>query len=98
MVPDLPVVDLDSWISTIKLVEKYILKQIDYMKWNLRKAQRWSKSVWTFDRYRPHSLTFRVIISFIKKTIILKKHHKNSRQSSAKFWPWGALYVSGHYT
>ena len=71
-----PSCGLLTWISTIKLVEKYILKQIDYMKWNLRKEQRWSKSVWTFVRYRPHSLTFRVIISFIKKTIILKKHHK----------------------
>ena len=26
--------------------------------WNLRKAQRWSKSVLTFDRCRPHSLSF----------------------------------------
>ena len=35
MVPDLPVVDLGllTWISTlVELVEKYILKQIDYMK------------------------------------------------------------------
>ena len=28
------------------------------VRWNLRKAQRWSKSVWTSDRCRPHSLTF----------------------------------------
>ena len=26
--------------------------------WNLRKAQRWNKSVLTFDRCRPHSVTF----------------------------------------
>ena len=26
--------------------------------WNLRQAQRWSKSVLTFDRCRPHYLTF----------------------------------------
>ena len=26
--------------------------------WNLGKAQRWSKSVLTFDRCRPHSVTF----------------------------------------
>ena len=26
--------------------------------WNERKAQRWSKIVWIFDRCRPHSLTF----------------------------------------
>ena len=30
--------------------------------WNLRKAQHWSKSLWAFDRYRPHSLAV-VIIS-----------------------------------
>ena len=27
------------------------------VKWNLRKAKRWSKSVLTFDCYRPHSVT-----------------------------------------
>ena len=26
--------------------------------WNVRKAQCWSKSVFTFDRCRPHSVTF----------------------------------------
>ena len=30
---------------------------LPYIKWNLRKAQRCSKSVWTFDRCRPHTLT-----------------------------------------
>ena len=28
------------------------------LTWNLIKAQRWSKSVLTFDRSRPHSVTF----------------------------------------
>ena len=28
------------------------------LTWNLIKAQRWSKSVVTFDRSRPHSVTF----------------------------------------
>ena len=30
---------------------------LPYIKWNLRKAQRCSKSVWTFDRRRLHTLT-----------------------------------------
>ena len=28
------------------------------VKWNLRKVKRWSKSILTFDCYRPHSVTF----------------------------------------
>ena len=28
------------------------------VKWNLRKVKRWSKSILTFDSYRPHSVTF----------------------------------------
>ena len=30
---------------------------LPYIKWNSRKAQRCSKSVWTLDRCRPHTLT-----------------------------------------
>ena len=29
-----------------------------FVTWNLRKAQRWNKSVLTFDRYRPSFVTF----------------------------------------
>ena len=72
--------------------------------WNLRKAQRWSKSVWTSDRCRPHSLTFgyyqyinflwrsdcRSFKSNLSNCILTRKQFRTLQQDSNP-WPHGAI-------
>ena len=56
--------------------------------WNLREAQRWSKRVLTFDRCRPHSVTF-AFYSFINT------RSKQGLINAFEHWSWELRLVQG---